>query len=127
MSFYSLVNSQASAPSSPQGSSALVYIHRHLNKPFGAAETAEAVGLPRSTLDHLFAEKVGHSIGQEILNQRIRRAKHLLKDNHTQLKAIAGICGFCNASYFTNTFKRETGLSPKDWRHQMTANATYHH
>ena len=95
---------------------ALVYIHRHLDKAFGAAETAEAIGIPRSTLDHRFIEKVGHPIGREILNQRLLRAKRLLKDETVKLNAIAKACGFCNASYFTNTFRRETGLSPKNWR-----------
>ena len=95
---------------------ALVYIHRHLNRAFGAAETAEAVGIPRSTLDHLFTEKVGHSIGREILTQRLARAKHLLKDPSVPLSAIARACGFCNTSYFTNTFRRQTGLTPKAWR-----------
>ena len=94
----------------------LVYIHRHLDKAFGAAETATAIGIPRSTLDHLFTEAIGHSIGREILNQRLARAKHLLKDRTIPLNAIARTCGFCNASYFTNTFRRETGLTPKNWR-----------
>ena len=95
---------------------ALVYIHRHLDKAFGAAETAAAIGIPRSTLDHLFTDAIGHSIGREILNQRLARAKHLLKDRTIPLNAIARTCGFCNASYFTNTFRRETGLTPKNWR-----------
>ena len=95
---------------------ALVYIHHHLDRAFGAAETAEAIGIPRSTLDHRFIEKVGHPIGREILNQRLLRAKRLLKDKSVKLNAIARACGFCNASYFTNTFRHETGLSPKVWR-----------
>ena len=98
---------------------ALVYIHRHLGKPFGSAEVSEGIGIARSTLDHLFTEKVGHSIGREILNQRILRAKRLLKDKSTPLNAIARFCGFCNASYFTNTFRRETGLVPKAWRKRL--------
>ena len=60
---------------------------------------------PRSTLDHLFQDKIGHSIGREILDQRLRRAKRLLKDETVKLNAIAKACGFCNASYFTNTFR----------------------
>ena len=95
---------------------ALVFIHRNLHRAFGATETAEAVGVPRSTLDHLFQEKIGHSIGREILDQRLRRAKRLLKDETVKLNAIAKTCGFCNASYFTNTFRRETGVKPKEWR-----------
>ena len=95
---------------------ALVFIHRHLDKAFGAAEIAEAIGMPRSTLDHLFTEKIGHSIGREILNQRLLRIKRLLKDESIALNAISKACGFCNASYFINVFRRETGMTPKAWR-----------
>ena len=98
---------------------ALVFIHRNIHRPFGAAETAEAINVPRSTLDHLFQEKTGHSIGREILDQRLRRAKRLLKDKTVKMNAIARTCGFCNASYFTNTFRRETGFKPKDWRKRL--------
>ena len=98
---------------------ALVFIHRNIHRTFGAAETAEAINVPRSTLDHLFQEKIGHSIGREILDQRLRRAKRLLRDKTVQLNAIAKACGFCNASYFTNTFHRETGLTPKAWRKRL--------
>jgi len=104
------------AHSDPTLRAALVYIHNNLHRPFGAAETAEAIGVPRSTLDHLFTEKLRHSIGREILNQRLQRAKHLLRDDSVQLGRIAEVCGFCNASYFTNVFRRETGITPKDWR-----------
>ena len=100
----------------PTVRAALVFIHRNLHRSFGAAETAEAIGVARSTLDHLFAEKIGHAVGREILDQRLRRAKRLLRDRRVKMNDIASSCGFCNASYFTNTFRRETGLSPKAWR-----------
>ena len=112
-------SSETLAHPDPTIRAALVFIHRNIHRPFGAAETAEAVGVPRSTLDHLFQEKIGHSIGHEILGQRLRRAKRLLKDETVKMNAIAAACGFCNASYFTNTFRRETGFKPKDWRKRL--------
>lgn len=101
----------------------LLYIHKNLHRTFGTAEVAEKLHVARSTLDHIFAEKTGHPIGKEILRQRLLRAKHLLRDKHAPLKAIAQACGFCNASYFTNTFKRETGLAPKEWRKMTEAHS----
>lgn len=94
----------------------LVYIHTNLNRTFGAAEIAAELNLSRSTSDHRFTSAVGHSIGREILNQRLHRAKRLLQDPSVALKDISAACGFCNPSFFTNVFKRETGLRPKDWR-----------
>ena len=56
------------------------------------------------------------AIGREILNQRLLRIKRLLKDESITLNAISNACGFCNASYFINVFRRETGMTPKAWR-----------
>ena len=43
----------------------------------------------------------------------------VLQDPSVALKDISAACGFCNPSFFTNVFKRETGLRPKDWRKQQ--------
>ena len=95
---------------------ALVYIHRNLGKPLGSTETAAAVGISRSRLDALFAKEVGHSVGREIIRQRMLRAKRLLKDPAVPVKNIAAVCGFCDTAYFSNVFSRETGLSPRSYR-----------
>lgn len=95
---------------------ALNFIHRNLSKPLTSSQVAAAVGMPRSTLDHLFTAQYGRPIGREILRQRLLRAKRLLRDETIQLKAIAKLCGFCHSAHFTNVFKAETGLSPKAWR-----------
>ncbi|MDO5319893.1 MAG: helix-turn-helix domain-containing protein [bacterium] len=107
------------AHADPMVRAILVYIHKNLNRTFGAAEIAAELNLSRSTSDHRFTAAVGHSIGREILNQRLQRAKRLLQDPSVALKDISAACGFCNPSFFTNVFKRETGLRPKDWRKQQ--------
>ena len=108
------------AHNNPIVRAALVYIHRSLSHAFGAAEVAESIGLTRPRLDHLFADKVGHSVGREILRQRLLRVKHLLKDPSLGIGEIAAACGFCNVGYLTNTFHRETGLTPTLWRQSVT-------
>ena len=83
---------------------------------FACASRSSSVRPRIPSISEFCSEAIGHSIGREILNQRLARAKHLLKDRTIPLNAIARTCGFCNASYFTNTFRRETGLTPKNWR-----------
>jgi len=56
------------------------------------------------------------SVGDEIRRQRLIRAKRLLKDPSVPIYLIAHACGFCNSAYLTNTFRRETGFTPKAWR-----------
>ena len=103
------------AHSDPLVRAALVYINRHLGEAFGAPEIAKEIGLPRHRLDRLFAEKLGHSVGREIHDRRIARAKHMMSDAGTPISRIASECGFCNVAYLSNTFRKATGLSPRAW------------
>ena len=104
------------AADDPLLSSALKEIAKRLSMSFGVAEIAEALKVPRTRLDRLFAEKFSRSVGKEIVRQRIERAKKLLISTDKPMKEIAALCGYCNAGYFTNAFRAETGLTPKAWR-----------
>lgn len=104
------------AADDPILSAALKEIAKRLSTSFGVAEIAEALKVPRTRLDRLFAEKFARSVGKEIVRQRIERAKKLLTSTDKPMKEIAALCGYCNAGYFTNAFRTETGLTPKAWR-----------
>ena len=104
------------AADDPLLSAALREISRRLPTSFGVAEIADALKVPRTRLDRFFAEKFARSVGKEIIRQRIERAKRLLTSTDKPMKEIAALCGYCNAGYFTNAFRTETGLTPKAWR-----------
>ena len=97
-------------------SAALKEIAKRIPTPFGVAEVAEALKVPRTRLDRLFAEKFSRSVGKEIVRQHTERAKRLLASTDKPIKEIAALCGYCNAGYFTNAFRTESGLTPKTWR-----------
>ena len=67
-------------------------------------------------MSRLFEQEFGRTVGKEVLRQRVDLAKKLLSDDAHSISEVAYRTGFCNPAYFTNTFRRETGLSPKDWR-----------
>jgi LacI family transcriptional regulator len=96
---------------------ALIHVRQNIGHSFGAPEIAAALGISRSYLDHLFVHETGHSIGKEILAQRLREVKRLLADSDLSIAAIAFQTGFCNAGHLSNTFRRAEGLSPRAWRH----------
>ena len=109
------------AAASPIVRRALEYIHAHLDRPFGLAQIAAETGVSRTAVARLFEGELGRPVGAEILRQRIDRAKRLLKDGSLAISEIASRIGFCNPAYFTNTFRRTTGLTPKAWRKQATS------
>ena len=104
------------AADDPLLSAALREIAKRLSTSFGVTDIAEALNVPRTRLDRLFSEKFARSVGKEIVRQRIERAKMLLTSTDKPMKEIAALCGYCNAGYFTNAFRAETGLTPKFWR-----------
>lgn len=63
-----------------------------------------------------FRKYAGCSILEEILAVRLAKAKTLLCDPLLKLDLVANFCGYKSATAFSIFFKRETGLSPNDWR-----------
>ena len=95
---------------------ALLYIRDHLQRPFGAAQIADALSISRSRLDKIFSRALGHSIGDEILARRLDAAQRLLINSELNISEISNFVGFCSPTYFVRKFHALTGLSPRRWR-----------
>lgn len=93
------------------------FIRENISRPFGAAEIADHLAIPRVTLDRLFASELKRSAGAEIMRQRIERAKRLLSETDDTLADVASACGFCHASYLISAFKKAVGTTPRRYRH----------
>jgi len=106
------------AVNDPDLQPAIDYIARNLSRPFGAAQIAAALGMPRIRLDRLFAARLGRSAGSEIARRRLALAQKLLSTTDMSLAEIASKCGYCHASFFIRTFRRATGLTPAAWRRE---------
>lgn len=104
------------AVNDPDLQPAINYISKNLSRPFGAAQIAAALGMPRIRLDRLFAAKLGRSAGSEIARRRLALAQKLLSTTDMSLADIADKCGYCHASFFIRTFRNATGLTPAAWR-----------
>lgn len=56
---------------------------------------------------------------RELLDQvRLDMAAHYLRESHSSLTALADMLGYSELSAFSNAFKQQTGLSPREWRAQ---------
>ena len=95
---------------------ALDYMAANLGRSFGVSQIADAVGIPPYHLSELFRTAFGRSVGKEIIRQKIALARKLLEETEKPVKEIASETGFCNIAYFINTFRRETGLTPRKYR-----------
>jgi len=62
-----------------------------------------------------FKEMFGTSVFDFVQQERIIKAKQLLRKNQHAIQDIALELGYSNASNFTNAFKKITSKSPSDW------------
>jgi len=49
---------------------------------------------------------------------RIDTARRMLRETHASIVAIANEVGYANPSHFAQLFRKETGLTPSDYRRQ---------
>ena len=56
------------------------------------------------------------SLSEYVEKLRVEDAKWLLKQSNLRIVEIAALLGFCNSGYFSSVFKKNTGLSPKQYQ-----------
>lgn len=69
-------------------------------------------------LSKLVKENTGRSAGEWIENHVILEARAMLQSSDMTIQQIAASLNFPNQSFFGKYFKRATGISPKQYRHQ---------
>ncbi|MEM1097349.1 MAG: AraC family transcriptional regulator [Planctomycetota bacterium] len=100
----------------PVLSEAVAYIDAHLHRPLRVADLAQHVGLSHNHLTRQFRAHLNQTVAGFLRQQRIDRAKHLLRETDRPAAAIACDVGLPDLQQFNKTFRRETGLAPTRWR-----------
>ena len=70
-------------------------------------------------LNQLFKKNLNTSIFKTLENIRIEAAVRLIKASTFSLERIAEMVGFKDVSYFSKTFKKNTGTSPSKYRAEL--------
>ena len=95
---------------------ALKFIQEHAMEGIDVKDVVCHVRVSRRLADLRFSEVAGCTILNAILARRIDEAKRLLSNGDMRITEVALRCGYQNANYFKNVFRRLTGLSPRAWR-----------
>ena len=88
-------------------------------EPFDAAQYAAMLGVSVSRFNHLFRETVGVSPYAYYVRLRMENACGLLSDTTLSIGEIAHRCGYEDALYFTQVFRRQMGLPPTAYRKKV--------
>lgn len=85
---------------------------------FHTDELAHRLKCSRSLLEMRFRRESGRSIREEIRRIRFEKALALLKNPHQAITPIPSLCGYTSEAFFKRLFKKETGLTMREWRKQ---------
>lgn len=95
---------------------AKIYIKENSNREISRAEVAEQFFIHPDYLSHIFKEWAGITFQDFVIKTRMDKAKKMLIYTDTSISNIAASTGYSNTAYFAKHFKRETGMTPKEYR-----------
>ena len=95
---------------------AIRYIDKNFGEKLTLASLASAVGYSPNYFWHVFTSVMGTTPQRYILKIRIKNAKNELTSTDKSISDIALGCGFSSQQHFNLMFKRETMMTPREYR-----------
>ena len=92
------------------------FIQSNYKNPISLTDVADFVGLSPTYFSELFKKEEDINFIDYLIEFRIKKAKHLLRYTDYKIYEVAREVGYENIYYFSRIFKRQTGLSPKQYR-----------
>jgi AraC-like DNA-binding protein/ligand-binding sensor protein len=86
-------------------------------------KVAKAVNVSAGYFSDLFHKATGLTFTEYVSRVRIEKVKNLLRNPHLQITAIAYDTGFKSLSQFNRVFRQICGVSPREYRSELTATA----
>ena len=93
-------------------------IHSDIQTKLNLPAIAQELGMSYVQLLRRFEAVVGVTPSEYIINFRLKTARELLLNTSQPIKSIALACGYQDAYYFSNAFKKRYGISPTAFRKQ---------
>lgn len=95
------------------------YIDSHYSQNITLDFLSNLTYMNKFHLVHTFTKQIGLSPINYAINKRIQEAKNLLSTTNYSIRDIASIVGFSNSSYFSQMFRKVTGITPKNYRDEI--------
>ncbi|MGQ2373847.1 helix-turn-helix transcriptional regulator [Companilactobacillus zhachilii] len=96
--------------------SAIEYIDSNLNKRLTLDQVSSKVYLSDYYFSKLFKRETGLSFSVYLNARKVQKAMILLKESDKSVNDISDALGFTRLSYFSQTFKKYTGVAPTKFR-----------
>ncbi|MFD0693387.1 response regulator [Paenibacillus sp. GCM10027628] len=93
-----------------------LFIAKHFDQDLSREQIASPFFLHPDYLDRMLKKEIGMSMKEFLLHERMRVAQDLLSKTEMPVTSVATHVGFNNLSHFTKMFRKQTELSPSDFR-----------
>lgn len=91
------------------------YLHGHYGEKLTGTDLERQFGMNFDYLNRLFKKQNGMPVFTYLNKIRIDRAVELLTSGHTKSFEIAQAVGYSDEYYFSKVFKKQLGISPKNY------------
>ena len=95
---------------------AIDYIGQMYMQGIGVSEIAEAIGISRAHLNHVFQKELNISIQKFLIDFRMHKAANLLVSTTMSIREISDQIGYNDQLVFSRAFKNKFGMSPRNYR-----------
>ncbi|MBR4060655.1 MAG: helix-turn-helix transcriptional regulator [Lachnospiraceae bacterium] len=89
---------------------------KFMDRELSQQQVADRFEISVYSLSKMFNNQIGTGFVEYINSKRIEYAKELLLTTEKNVKEIAFLVGFSNSKYFTEIFKKYTGVTPVEFR-----------
>lgn len=100
----------------PQVAVALRFIRDNADRQIGMIDIVKHVAMSRSGLEKAFREHYVRAPMEELRQTRLARAKKLLHETDEKVAAISQLVGFQTPQSLCRIFRRQLGVTPKQYR-----------
>lgn len=97
---------------------AIACLDARFAEPLSMDDVAQAAACSRARLFQLFKRSTGMTPNDYLQRLRVNRAQRALAETDDSVTDVALACGFSTSQYFSNVFRKYTGLSPSEYRAQ---------
>ncbi|MFB0844697.1 helix-turn-helix transcriptional regulator [Paenibacillus oleatilyticus] len=98
------------------------YIHEYYYQSLTVASLAEQYNVNRNRLSYVFRIHAGMGPAEYLLKYRISMAQEMLFTSKAPVQQIAQTVGIADPFYFSRAFKKQSGISPTEYREKFINN-----
>lgn len=102
----------------PRIERARAFVEEHFDEAFTLEDVAGAASMSVSRLASLFRQQCGLSVLGYRDELRMVQAAQLLRNSSMSIAAVGAAAGYPDPAYFSRTFSRHVGVSPREYQQQ---------